>query len=138
MSVAQKHRAAVKAWASSSAGGGSGSSARHVPLGQTYYADPLNLSPLSHMPYLFVAYARRMLADSGSEAGVEVRGPRSALVLCSDMSPSSTPQAHGLVCVIGARLSVPKTPSPLTRSKRLPVGLPSNCPALPALHKAAD
>jgi hypothetical protein len=72
MSVAQKHRAAVKAWASSSAGGGSGS-VRQVPLGQTYYADPLNLSPLSHMPYLFVAYARRMLADSGSEAGMEVR-----------------------------------------------------------------
>jgi hypothetical protein len=72
MSVAQQHRAAVKAWASSSARGGS--SARQVPLGQTYYADPLNLSPLSHMPYLFVAYARRMLADSGSEAGMEVCG----------------------------------------------------------------
>jgi hypothetical protein len=69
LSVAQHHRAAVKAWASSAAGS---SSVRQVPLGQTYHADPLNLSPLSHMPYLFVACARRMLADSSSEAGTEV------------------------------------------------------------------
>lgn len=75
LSVAGKHSAAVKAWASSStagSGSSSGSSARQVPLGQTYYADPLNLSPLAHMPYLFVAYARRMLADSSSESGAEV------------------------------------------------------------------
>lgn len=72
MLVAQHHRAAVKAWASSTAGGSSGSSVRQVALGQTYYADPLNLSPLSHMPYLFVADARRMLGDSSSEAGAEV------------------------------------------------------------------
>lgn len=74
LSVVGKHRAAVKAWAGSTAGGSSGSSARQVPLGQTYYADPLNLSPLAHMPYLFVADARRMLGDSSSESGAEVGG----------------------------------------------------------------
>jgi hypothetical protein len=70
MSIVQHHRAAVKGWA---AGSSDGSSLRKPPLRQTYYADPLNLSPLPHMPYLFVACARRMLADSGSEAGGEVR-----------------------------------------------------------------
>lgn len=72
MSVVAHHRAAVKGWAGGSSDSNSSSSLRQPPLGQTYYADPLNLSPLSHMPYLFVANARRMLDCSGSEAGGEV------------------------------------------------------------------
>lgn len=69
MSIVQHHRAAVKGWGAGSSGS---SSLRQPPLRQTYYADPLNLSPLPHMPYLFVACARRMLGDSSSEAGGEV------------------------------------------------------------------
>lgn len=64
LSVSQHHRAATRAWNSSGSSSG-GSDIRQVPLGQTYYADPLNLSPLHQMPYLFVACARRMLGDLG-------------------------------------------------------------------------
>jgi len=45
---------------------------RQAPWGQTYAADPLNLSPLHQLPYLFVADARRMLSDTTSEGGAQV------------------------------------------------------------------
>lgn len=77
LTVSQHHTAAVKAWSksSSTSSSNSSSSSRHapqVPLHRTYHADPLSLSPLAHMPYLFMANARRMLADNSSEAGTEV------------------------------------------------------------------